>query len=184
MTTPPRTPQPLTADQLAEIQARAEAATSGPWDFYDGDTYADVAADLKMTGRGSYSFREKVARLEDENYWDDQAHEGDDDERAFEQMAANAVFIAHARTDVPALLAEVDRLKGQRKYLIEQLAKRDAETGRADRAVREFLGAEAVEPNVIAQALAQIRQVQPLDTYSANRLDLAARILTGEEAAS
>lgn len=39
-----------------------------------------------------------------------------------------------------ALLAEIRRLKGQRKYLIAQLAKRDAETGDADRKVLEFLG--------------------------------------------
>ncbi|MEV4227289.1 hypothetical protein AB0J81_09295 [Streptomyces bobili] len=45
-----------------------------------------------------------------------------------------------AGTDVPALLAEVRRLQQQRKYLITQLAKRDAESGRGDAALREFLG--------------------------------------------
>ncbi|MFI0031303.1 hypothetical protein ACH4M8_18625 [Streptomyces albidoflavus] len=113
----PNTPQgldPLSPERLAEIAARAEAATAGPWGFYDGDNYADVAADLEMTGRGSYSCRQQVARLEDESYWDDPAHEDDDEERASEQMAADAAFIAAARTDVPALLAEVDRLRAER----------------------------------------------------------------------
>jgi hypothetical protein len=41
-----------------------------------------------------------------------------------------------------ALLAEIVRLKQQRKYLITQLAKRDAESGRGDAALREFLAAD------------------------------------------
>jgi hypothetical protein len=49
--------------------------------------------------------------------------------------------------DVPALLAEIRRLKGQRKYLISQLAKRDAESGRGDEALRAFLaGEQPAEP--------------------------------------
>lgn len=95
---------------LDAIEARANAATPGPWGFYDGSNYADVAADMEVTSPGSYSYREKVARLEDEDYWDDPAHEDDDEEQASQQMAANAAFIAHAREDVPALLAEVRRL--------------------------------------------------------------------------
>jgi uncharacterized small protein (DUF1192 family) len=115
-------PQPLDDTRLAEIAARAEAATEGPWGFYDGDTYAAVAADLQMTGRASYSYRQKIAQLEDENYWDDPAHEDDDEERAAEQMAANARFVAHARTDVPALLAEIQRLKAERHSTNEALS--------------------------------------------------------------
>jgi hypothetical protein len=107
------TENPLTDQQLDEIEQRADAATKGPWGFYDGDNYADVAADLTMTGRGSYSYREKIARLEDETYWDDSAHEDDDEDRAPEQMAANAAFIAHARADMPVLLAEVRRLRAR-----------------------------------------------------------------------
>jgi phosphoenolpyruvate carboxylase len=42
-------------------------------------------------------------------------------------------------TDVPALVAEIRRLQRQRRYLIDQLAKRDAESGRGDEALREFL---------------------------------------------
>jgi hypothetical protein len=107
MTTPP------TDQQLADIEARASAATPGPWGFYDGDNYADVAADMQMTGPGSYSYREKIARLEDENYWDDQEHEDHAEERAAEQMVANAAFIAHAPEDVRVLLAEVRRLRAE-----------------------------------------------------------------------
>jgi hypothetical protein len=133
---------PLTTQQLAEIEARVNAATKGPWGFYDGDNYAEVAADMQVTSPGSCNYRERVARLEDEDYWDDQEHDGHDEERAPEQMAANAAFIAAARTDVPALLDYVRRLQAQRTYLLTQLAKRDAESGRGDTALREFLGGE------------------------------------------
>jgi len=40
------------------------------------------------------------------------------------------------------LVAEIRRLKEQRKFLLTQLAKRDAETGRGDTALREFLAGE------------------------------------------
>ncbi len=138
-------PDRLTDEQLAAIEDRANAATKGPWGFYDGETYADVAADLQMTSRASYSYRQKIAQLEDENYWDDPAHEDDDESRATEQMAANAAFLAHARQDVPALVAEIRRLQQQRKHLIDQLAKKDARSGEADRKVREFLASETAE---------------------------------------
>ncbi|MEU9670363.1 hypothetical protein AB0E25_33280 [Streptomyces bobili] len=62
--------------------------------------------------------------------------------------------MAQARTDVSALLALVARLKGQRKYLLAQLAKRDAESGRGDAALREFLGEPAEETHVVADARA------------------------------
>lgn len=51
---------------------------------------------------------------------------------------------------VLALAAEVARLKGQRKYLVAQLAKRDAESGRGDVALREFLAAEPDQDDMAA----------------------------------
>ena len=54
-------PQAWSVERLAEIAARAAAATPGPWGFYDGDNYADVAADLEQTSRGSYSYRHTVS---------------------------------------------------------------------------------------------------------------------------
>jgi hypothetical protein len=116
----------LTPEQVAEIRARAAAATKGPWGFYDGDNYADVAADLKLTSPASYSYRQQIAKLEDDNYWDDAAHEDHDDERAPEQMRANAAFIAHARQDVPALVAEIDALRGELAEAHEAISHKDA----------------------------------------------------------
>lgn len=70
-------PGGLTADQIAAIRARADAATPGPW-----------------------------------------PHSWDRPENAWANLAADSAFIAHARTDILALLdalaessAEVKRLR-------------------------------------------------------------------------
>ncbi|MEW2393121.1 hypothetical protein AB0933_32645 [Streptomyces venezuelae] len=103
----------MTAEQTRtdQIRAREQAATKGPWGFYDGDTYANVAADLQMTGRGSYQCRQQIARLEDEDVFDDQEQQDWDNEQASEQMTANAAFIAHAREDIPFLLQRIAELE-------------------------------------------------------------------------
>ncbi len=69
----------ITKERLAEIKARCEAATEGPWE------QEDCRENHIATATGM-----------------DIAH-------APKQI--NAQFIAHARTDVPALLTEVERLR-------------------------------------------------------------------------
>jgi nicotinamide mononucleotide adenylyltransferase len=110
------TSQPLTADQLATIQARADAATDGPWQANTRIGVVTNQADDPLAVFGGSA-----------------------------QDRADAEFTAHAREDVPALLAEIQRLKTQRKYLITQLAQRDAETGRGDKALAEFLNGDTTE---------------------------------------
>jgi hypothetical protein len=100
--------QPL---DLAPIQARADAATNGDWGWFDGGDYADIVADYQSTGSGSYSCRQQVARIEADWHFDDPQHADCEDVDASEQAMADADFIAHARTDVPALIAEVTRLR-------------------------------------------------------------------------
>jgi hypothetical protein len=129
------TSTPLTDQQLDDIDARAQAATAGPWTV--SEDYSDV---LGPDGDHLAS------------YWNPTSE------------TRNGEFIAHARQDVPALLAEIRRLKGQRKYLIGQLAKRDAESGRGDEAVRQFLAEEqpAVEES---EACGKCKQpFDPADT--------------------
>ncbi|MDF2710612.1 MAG: hypothetical protein K0R62_6264 [Nonomuraea muscovyensis] len=123
---------PLTTEQLAEIEARVNAATEGPWAL--SEEYSDI---LSPDGTHLAS------------YW----------------HTADGKFMAHARTDVSALLALVARLKGQRKYLLAQLAKRDAVSPRPDSALREFLGGQpAEETHVVADA-------------RANAIELAAAVI-------
>ena len=93
----------LTDQQLADIQAREAAATLGPW-FADGhEILVGTADDIT---RGSMWIGETcTTELPD---WG----------------AANAEFVAHARTDVPALVAEVRRLRAVERAVREQV--RDA----------------------------------------------------------
>lgn len=82
---------------LDAIRARVDAATEGPWEVAgfgfvdpasgDGEDWIDVRSPLGIVTGCVFT--------------------GDD--RTDDQTEADHGFIAHARTDVPALLAEVDR---------------------------------------------------------------------------
>lgn len=77
-------------ERLAEINARAEAATEGPWAHWnpaDGPSHMEIGGKVawKSLRTGSqYGDDEKIP------HW------------------ADAAFIAHARTDVPALVAALE----------------------------------------------------------------------------
>jgi hypothetical protein len=103
---------PLTDQQLADIEARANAATAGPWGVYQygGDSLIEIAADLEDTGCG-YKARRTVARLEDEPLDNDPTHREWTAEEDWAQVQADAAFIAHAPEDVRALAAEVRHLR-------------------------------------------------------------------------
>ena len=113
----------LTQQQLADIEARANAATDGPWGVYTfgGDSLIEIAADLHETGHG-YSARRTIARFDEEPLDNDPAHREWTAEEDWEQVQADAAFVAAARTDVPALLAEVRRLRAELDRRTEGLA--------------------------------------------------------------
>jgi hypothetical protein len=101
----------LTPEREAEIRTRELVATRGPWGMYeDGTGRIDVAADLAETGHG-YRCRRGIAQLDTGPIDNDPTHrnwtQGEDNE----QVRIDAEFVAHARDDVPALLAEIDRLR-------------------------------------------------------------------------
>ena len=86
----------LTFDaDLDAITARAEAAPPGPWDTEEPGPYVQGVWALDPEGR-----RFDVAR------W---------------MEPAVARFIAHARTDVPALVAEVERLREEKSRRLGSL---------------------------------------------------------------
>jgi hypothetical protein len=81
--------KPLTEQQLDDIETRADAATPGPWELYDGygpHFYAYL--------RGSHL--QGIGTL---NFGDGEAADAD------------RAFVLQAREDVPALLAEVRHLR-------------------------------------------------------------------------
>ena len=84
----------MRTEQLAEIRARVEAAAPGPWaETCMGSEGYHVHEATRITGKR----RKRLALCTYESWETDKA---------------NAAFIAHAREDVPALLAEVERLAG------------------------------------------------------------------------
>ena len=82
---------------LAPIKARLEKATEGPWSYEEtvlGLPNSTVMAEGQQVGyMGIGHFR-----------------------------GPNAHFVAHSRTDVPALIAEVERLRIYKSEMVEKLA--------------------------------------------------------------
>jgi hypothetical protein len=86
----------MTEEELAAIEARADAATAGPWAYTpwgEDQRYGDV-----------YSYSQRVLTF------------GTAD-GTLDEDDANGNFVAHARADVPALLAEVRLL---RRVILDQ----------------------------------------------------------------
>lgn len=130
---------PLTDDELTAIEARANAATGGPWTpsaALSETTAKDPGIDIAIVSAAlprawglhnpfvAEVFAERTYRLPDN-----------------EQAALDAAFICGARADVPALVAELRNTRNARENLhraakeeVErltgQLAARDAQIAR------------------------------------------------------
>ena len=105
----------LTPERLAEIKARAEKATPGPWTatYEESDQWTSITGAGLFDG-GHWMVCPEVATTEGEP--------GEDSD-----------FIAHAREDVPDLLAEVERLRATskpRNMALHYAALRNAEAWR------------------------------------------------------
>lgn len=90
------TNNPMSQEQLDAIQARAEVAERGPWEVTNG---GDNGTSTFIEGPdGDVLIRNMRGHghLSEEYVWIEEP---------------TAQFIAHAREDIPALLAEVDRLR-------------------------------------------------------------------------
>jgi hypothetical protein len=90
----------LTIEQIEAIRERAEKATEGPW----YPTQHHVATNPNVSG-GYPPSPESICSLADGEYIEN-------------YNQADAEFIANARQDIPALLAEVDRLNAQLSELV------------------------------------------------------------------
>lgn len=80
--------EPLSAATLTAIEARANAATPAPWILDEGGNWPGV-----ITEEGNWIVADWGAWLEGA------------------ECLADAAFVAASRTDIPALLAEVHRLR-------------------------------------------------------------------------
>jgi hypothetical protein len=112
--------EPLTHEELAAIAARAEAATPGPWKSEMGNVYPDSPEGEVQLDYMAVAY--------------DITREDND-----------GPFIAHARTDIPRLLATIERLRKDALDWLDDYAeaKRSVigETSDApDRDIAEFEG--------------------------------------------
>lgn len=85
----------ITKERLAEIKARAEAATPGPWEpfeWYHSDDGGWAAVGPHHVDVDGYEPDEPGSLIH-------------------ERATLDAAFISAARTDVPDLVAEVERLR-------------------------------------------------------------------------
>lgn len=89
---------------LDEIEARANRATPGPW-IPENNSF-------KRIFHGEHVVCDPYSALPDPKH---KSHS-----ILFEQRDANADFIAHARTDIPALIAEVKRLREENERLRDE----------------------------------------------------------------
>lgn len=89
----------LTESELAEIRARMDAATPGPWVKVNAFSSYPECDDKDLHFAIHDSQSNQIAFVE-ENYW-------------VEDYEADSNFIAHARTDVPRLLAHIEALEAK-----------------------------------------------------------------------
>ncbi len=106
----------MTDDELAAIRARVEEATPGPWKWYHP---AEFPTDIRLgwggrPPKGGYLFRLTCSHDPELSGGAGGAHAPPSE--------ADAAFIAAARTDVPALLAEVERLRTLAQGLAARVA--------------------------------------------------------------
>ena len=105
-------------DILDRAKAALEGTTEGPWGT-DGEL---IGSELTVDAPGVTSYKHAIAQMETDYYAEEDAQEdetyGDDEPwRPYEQMTADAEFIAQARTLIPELIAEVETLRRGGKEL-------------------------------------------------------------------
>jgi hypothetical protein len=107
--------EPMTDDALAEIEARAEAASDGPWRIHLGGVPIDDGDALAGDGEAPDGSADASWFAADFGRWWVIPDDPDEDRVVHGKVGRwhgrDAVFIAHARADIPRLLAEVRRLR-------------------------------------------------------------------------
>jgi hypothetical protein len=91
--------KPMSEEQLWEIEARAAAATPGEWEYDECECELRAYTEDKT---GFVRMNPVVYLSQDEDF-----------EYYVNMSDADAEFIGHAREDVPALVAEVRRLRAE-----------------------------------------------------------------------
>lgn len=119
----------MTDEDLREIEQRANAATPGPW---------RVKRRRVCFSPSNLDFRDVVLKPGEEDWSPGAEWCTDDDRREYGEPGKNAAFIAHARTDIPKLVAayrekcaEIGRLHQISNY-DEAILERERDEARAE----------------------------------------------------
>jgi hypothetical protein len=131
----------VTEDELAAIRERAERATPGPWEA----KIFDITAYDSELGRKVNLFEAYTDNHED-----------------------NCQFVAHAREDMPALLAELDRLRAEVERLKSQRVA-DGELASVRKAQAE---AKVAAMRPIVEAVAKGTPMFPFSGISFEHVDV------------
>jgi hypothetical protein len=94
--------------RIAEIRARLNAATPGPWVEDDGNVFDDA------TSKARYDAI--IAKIDGRPYDDAAVRKLGlvaTCDQAWENFDNNALFIAHAPADIAFMLSEVERLRAE-----------------------------------------------------------------------
>lgn len=97
----------LTPERLKEIKQRAERATPGPWTSLSDDRYRRRTMNIRAACHPRKPLVAQTATGARAGICGGRVYDNGEDYRH-----DNAEFIANAREDVPALVAEVERLWG------------------------------------------------------------------------
>ena len=154
----------MTDADLKAIQARADAATPGPWEYGPWGSRGMSAGDVHQRDRLLFRTAESEVGAE-----------ADD---------RNGAFVAHARADVPALLAEVRLLRGIVADQQKESGLFDAgfKTGwrsameTAERVVVHYGEADASGPSPGGAMTAR----EFVDTYQTDQLTVAIRRMAND----
>lgn len=104
----------MTPERLAEIKARAEAATKGPWHFiHDDDSMCMNCFGVATDPHAEITVQEDLGSFVAACLLQTEARIAPADGKWEE----NTLFIAHARQDIPDLLAELARVTAERDQL-------------------------------------------------------------------
>ena len=123
---------PLSDERLAEIRERCDKATQGPWELEIKG--ADAAPLVIVWAR--YPHREGLHR----HFITYTEYGEKPDPDVFQRNSDNYAFIAAARTDMPDLLAEVERLRALERDIYAALVAKQQE---ADRLAGDYVAIRA-----------------------------------------
>lgn len=113
--------QPMTDDELDAIKRRLEHVTHGPWRW--GDWGSDFGA-LEVN-RNTLEYAPMYGGPDSEDAVRTHKEEGisraviDEEYIEGDCLKANRLFIAHARTDIPRLVAEIERVDNLKQAYID-----------------------------------------------------------------